>query len=76
MDAARRIGPASVHAARVRGLCRGMLLGGWGLRRWMLPGVSVLAKVEYFNPGGSVKDRNARWTVPGESGLRRWTVPC
>jgi cysteine synthase B len=33
------------------------------------PGVQVLAKAEWFNPGGSVKDRPALWMI--EDGERR-----
>src|SRR6266567_2041472 len=36
-----------------------------------IPGANVLAKVEYFNPGGSVKDRIAlRMVVAAEGGYR------
>ncbi|PRX50351.1 cysteine synthase A [Prauserella shujinwangii] len=37
------------------------------------PDVEVLAKLELMNPGGSMKDRSARYIV--ESGLRDGTIP-
>ena len=36
-----------------------------------IPGANVLAKVEYFNPGGSVKDRIALRMVVGGREERR-----
>ncbi|MFC4005548.1 2,3-diaminopropionate biosynthesis protein SbnA [Prauserella oleivorans] len=38
------------------------------------PGVEVVAKLELMNPGGSMKDRSARYIV--ESGLRDGTIPA
>ncbi|NKE73552.1 2,3-diaminopropionate biosynthesis protein SbnA [Candidatus Manganitrophus noduliformans] len=36
------------------------------------PGVEVIAKLEFFNPGGSMKDRPARFII--EQGLRDGTI--
>jgi len=37
------------------------------------PDVRVLAKLEYFNPGGSIKDRPALYMIEAAEGLGlRW----
>ncbi|CAM5797876.1 MULTISPECIES: 2,3-diaminopropionate biosynthesis protein SbnA [Brevibacillus] len=41
-------------------------------RLFARPGLSVLAKLEFMNPGGSMKDRPARYIV--EQGLRDGTI--
>ena len=35
------------------------------------PAVRIFAKLEYFNPGGSIKDRPARYMIEGRRKIRQ-----
>lgn len=68
-----KTGPAYVHPDHrpflercpVLGLIGGTPLVRVDLPELRKPGVEVYAKVEYFNPGGSIKDRPVLWMLLG-----------